>query len=501
MLKPIEIKSFTQIDTIKHSSTPLFDALKLYESENVTSFDVPGHKRGLDPQSELYYYGQSTLRHDVNSMPQLDNYDNPKGVIKEAQHLLADLYLADDAHFLVNGTTEGIQTMIFSVCRPGDKLILPRNVHKSVLNAMALADVTPIYVTPEFDATFGIAHNLSYDQVKRTINKHPDARAVFIMNPTYFGAVSDLAAITELAHMHHMPVLVDDAHGAHFRFSPQLPLSSMEAGADMAATSLHKTGGSFTQSSALLVQGDLVDKRKVKSVINMLTSTSASYLLMSSLDIARKNLALNGYQRFEQLMPAVQAFKRAVNDIPGFHMLDGFVFKELYQQQLDESKLTIYIDTTIELSGFEVYKLLRSDYNIQMELAEPNLIMGIVSIADNEDVLNRLLHALQSISRRYHQSDGAVHSPVLKQLNIPEQAIGLREVLYADKRPVNIEQAVGEICAESLMIYPPGIPIVMAGERITQEIIDYWQFINNQPILKIGTENSNQVYIVEKRGK
>ncbi len=177
------------------------------------------------------------------------------------------------------------------------------------------------------------------------------------------------------------------------------------------------------------------------------------------------------------------------------------MFKELYQQQLDESKLTIYIDTTIELSGFEVYKLLRSDYNIQMELAEPNLIMGIVSIADNEDVLNRLLHALQSISRRYHQSDGAVHSPVLKQLNIPEQAIGLREVLYADKRPVNIEQAVGEICAESLMIYPPGIPIVMAGERITQEIIDYWQFINNQPILKIGTENSNQVYIVEKRGK
>ncbi|KAA1037730.1 aminotransferase class I/II-fold pyridoxal phosphate-dependent enzyme [Macrococcus equipercicus] len=501
MIKRSEIKPLTAIDSTKHHATPLFDALKLYEAQNVTSFDVPGHKRGLDEQSELYYYGRSTLRHDVNSMPQLDNYDNPKGVIKEAQNLLADLYLADEAHFLVNGTTEGIQTMILAVCRPGDKLILPRNVHKSVLNAMALADVTPVYVSPEFDVKFGIAHNLSYDNVKAAIDKHPDARAIFIMNPTYFGAVSDLQAITELAHAHGMPVLVDEAHGAHFRFSPHLPISSMEAGADMAATSLHKTGGSFTQSSALLVQGDLVDKRKVKSVINMLTSTSASYLLMSSLDIARKNLALNGPEKFEQLMISLQKFKQAVNDIPGFHMLDGKAFKDLYHQQLDESKLTIYIDSTIELSGFEVYKLLRSDYSIQMELAEPNLIMGIVSIADNEAVLERLLEALQSISRLHHQAEREVHSPVLKQLSIPEQAMGLREVLYADKYPVNIEDAVGEICAESLMIYPPGIPIVMAGERISQDIVDYWQFINNQPIIKIGTENSNQVYIIEKRGK
>ncbi|WP_165981071.1 aminotransferase class I/II-fold pyridoxal phosphate-dependent enzyme [Macrococcus lamae] len=501
MIKPLDIKSFTAIDTDKHRFTPLFDALKLYESQKVTSFDVPGHKRGLDEQSELYYYGSSVLRHDVNSMPQLDNYDNPKGVIKEAQALLADLYLADEAHFLVNGTTEGIQTMIFSICKPGDKLILPRNVHKSVLNAMALADVTPIYVSPEFDIKFGIAHNLSYDHVKAAIDNHPDARAIFIMNPTYFGAVSDLKAITELAHQHDMPVLVDEAHGAHFRFSPHLPISSMEAGADMAATSLHKTGGSFTQSSALLVRGDLIDKRKVKSVINMLTSTSASYLLMSSLDIARKNLALNGPRKFEQLMPVIQTFKQAVNAIPGFHMLDGKAFKELYQQQLDESKLTIYIDSTIDLSGFEVYRLLRSDYNIQMELAEPNLIMGIVSIADNEEVLNRLLNALQSISKLHHQADREVHSPVLKQLAIPEQAMSLREVLYADKRAINIEEALGEICAESLMIYPPGIPIVMAGECISQEIVDYWQFINNQPIIKIGTENSNQVYIIEKRGQ
>lgn len=499
MIKPYDLKAFTPVDEVKHQTTPLFDALKVYEAQHVTSFDVPGHKRGLDRQSELYYYGTSTLRHDVNSMPQLDNYDNPKGVIHKAQCLMADLYEADHAHFLTNGTTEGIQAMILSVCKPGDKLILPRNVHKSVLNAMALADVQPIYVSPVFDSTFGIAHNLNVDSVRQVITQHPDARALFIMNPTYFGAVSDLKAIVDLAHQHHMPVLVDEAHGAHFRFSSCLPLSSMEAGADMAATSLHKTGGSFTQSSVLLLQGTLVDAHKVKSVINMLTSTSASYLLMSSLDIARKNLALNGRHKLDELLQAVQTFKSKVSNIPGFAMLDGAAFNSKYHQQLDETKLTIYIDSSISLSGFEIYKLLRSDYNIQMELAEPNVIMGIVSIADNESVLNNLYNALLAISSQYHDSSQPVHTPILKQLAIPEQAMGLRDVFYADQRPVNIEDALGEICAESLMIYPPGIPIVMAGERISQEVIDYWQFINNQPIIKIGTENSNQVYIIDRK--
>lgn len=499
MLKPYELKPLIPIDRTLHNQTPLFDALKLYEEQDVISFDVPGHKRGLDHDTDLHYYSRSTLRHDVNSMPQLDNYDNPKGVIKEAQALMADFYLADQAHFLVNGTTEGIQAMIFSVCKPGDKLILPRNVHKSVLNAMALADVTPIYVLPEFDTEFGIAHNLSVRAVEQTIAAHPDARAVFIMNPTYFGAVSDLKAIVELAHAHDMPVLVDEAHGAHFRCSPELPISSMEAGADLAATSLHKTGGSFTQSSVLLVKGHRVDQHKVKSVINMLTSTSASYLLMSSLDIARKHLALHGQERIQALMPHVHQFKEAVTAIPGFHMLDGHEFNRLYNQDLDETKLTIYVDSTINLSGFEIYKLLRSDYNIQMELAEPNVVMGIVTAADNAYVLEHLRDALMDISRKHHDATREVHAPVLKQLSIPEQAMGLREVLYGEKHPVSIEEALGEICAESLMIYPPGIPILMAGERISQEVIDYWQFINNQPIIKIGTENSNQVYIMNRK--
>lgn len=494
-------KTFSPINTTKQSATPLFSALKVYEHEQVTSFDVPGHKRGLDPDYQLNYYGDRTLRHDINSMPRLDNFDHPTGVIHDAQMLMADLFLADDAHFLLNGTTSGIQAMILSVCKPKDKLILPRNVHKSVLNAMALADVTPVYLIPEFDTTFGIAHNVSVKSVEDAITKHPDARAIFLLNPTYFGAVSDLKAITDLAHNHNMPVLVDEAHGAHLRFSEQLPMSSMEAGADMAATSLHKTGGSFTQTSILLVRGPLIDHHKVKSVVNMLTSTSASYLLMSSLDIARNHLAMNGQARIEQNLELVREFKEKINTVPGFHMIDPAAFNTNYHQQLDETKLTIYIDHALDLSGFEVYRLLRDQYEIQMELAEPNIVMGIVSFMDNEAVLNKLYEALKDISHHHYNDKQEVIPPILKQMDIPEQMMGLRDVFYAEKKSVPLHEALDEICAESLMIYPPGIPILMAGERITQKTIDYWAFINDQPIIKIGAENKNEVFIIDNKGE
>ncbi|MCE4957445.1 aminotransferase class I/II-fold pyridoxal phosphate-dependent enzyme [Macrococcoides caseolyticum] len=500
MINTHQKKSFTPIDVNRQTETPLFTALKVYDEEQVISFDVPGHKRGLDKDYQLNYYGDRTLRHDINSMPRLDNFDHPTGVIAQSQQLMADLFLADDAHFLLNGTTSGIQAMILSVCKPKDKLILPRNVHKSVLNAMALADVTPIYLIPEFDTTFGIAHNVSLKSVENAIAKHPDARAIFLMNPTYFGAVSELQAITTLAHKHNMPVLVDEAHGAHFRFSSELPMSSMEAGADMAATSLHKTGGSFTQTSILLVRGDLIDYHKVKSVINMLTSTSASYLLMSSLDIARQHLALNGQSRIERNLTFIRRFKARINQVPGFHMIDSAVFNTNYHQQLDETKLTIYIDHALDLSGFEVYHLLRNQYDIQMELAEPNIIMGIVSFMDNEEVLNQLYLALLDISKHHYNTDKEVIPPILKQMDIPEQMMGLRDVFYAEKKSVPLHEALDEICAESLMIYPPGIPILMAGERITQKVIDYWSFINDQPIIKIGAENKNEVFIIDNKG-
>ncbi|MCU7557841.1 aminotransferase class I/II-fold pyridoxal phosphate-dependent enzyme [Macrococcus capreoli] len=500
MINTQQKKTFTTINYERQAETPLFDALKVYEHEQVTSFDVPGHKRGLDKSYQLNYYGDRTLRHDINSMPRLDNFDHPTGVIQEAQRLMAELFLADDAHFLLNGTTSGIQAMILSVCKPKDKLILPRNVHKSVLNAMALADVTPIYLVPEFDTTFGIAHNVSLKSVEDAIKQHPDASAIFLMNPTYFGAVSELQAITTLAHQHNMPVLVDEAHGAHFRFSSELPMSSMEAGADMAATSLHKTGGSFTQTSILLVRDTLIDRHKVKSVINMLTSTSASYLLMSSLDIARQHLALNGQSRIEHNLELVRNFKARINQVPGFHMIEPNAFSQQYKQALDETKLTIYIDHALDLSGFEVYHLLRNEYDIQMELAEPNIIMGIVSFMDNETVLNQLLDALIDISRNHFKPNQEVVPPILKQMDIPEQKMGLRDVFYAEKKSVPLSEALDEICAESLMIYPPGIPILMAGERITQKVIDYWSFINDQPIVKIGAENKNEVFIIDNKG-
>ena len=284
-----------------HEILPLIEAMMQYDQRDVVPFDVPGHKHGRGTKELVDFFGEKVMRIDVNSMKCLDNIGNPVGVIKEAQQLMADAYDADHAFFLTNGTSSGVQAMIMSACQAGDKVILPRNAHKSAINALILGGITPVYVQPEMNTRLGIAMGVTVEKIKEAIALHPDAKAVFLINPTYYGAASALKEITELCHKHDMAVLVDEAHGAHLHFHDELPMSAMEAGADMSAVSLHKTGGSLTQSSALLLKGDIIDKDRVKTILNLTTSTSASYLLMASLDGARKILATRGEKMLQIL--------------------------------------------------------------------------------------------------------------------------------------------------------------------------------------------------------
>ena len=275
------------------SRAPLLEALERLKADRVVPFDVPGHKRGKGNPELTEFLGEKCVGIDVNSMKPLDNLCHPTSVIKEAEELAAEAFGAAHAFFMVGGTTSSVQAMILSNVKKGDKIILPRNVHQSVINSLVLCGAVPVYVNPSTNKRLGIALGMSVKDVAKVIEENPTAKAILINNPTYYGICSDLKQITDMAHRHGIKVLVDEAHGTHFYFGKNMPISAMAAGADMAAVSMHKSGGSLTQSSILLCGKDM-NEHYVRQIINLTQTTSGSYLLLSSLDISRRNLALRG---------------------------------------------------------------------------------------------------------------------------------------------------------------------------------------------------------------
>lgn len=337
---------------------PLFEALKKYVEDGVVPFHVPGHKRGKGLNELVDYLGGRVFEIDVNGMEDLDNICNPIGVIKEAEALLADLYGADDSFFLVNGTSQGVQSMILAACGPGHEIILPRNAHKSTVGGMILSGAIPVYVQPEIDHKLGIAMGMSVESVKRAIDKHPHASAVLVINPTYYGMTSDLEKICQMAHDNDMLVLVDEAHGSHLPFGSNLPLSGMKAKADMSAMSLHKTGGSMTQSSALLIRkSEKVVSSSVKSAINLTQTTSASYVLMASIDVARRQLALRGNTMIENAIELADYARDRINKIPGLHAFGKELVGLPGVFAFDPTKLSIHVKK-LGLSGYQMESLL-----------------------------------------------------------------------------------------------------------------------------------------------
>ncbi|MDN5304584.1 MAG: arginine decarboxylase [Fusobacteriaceae bacterium] len=478
-------------ESLNHNVTPLFDALKQFKKDNVIPFDVPGHKAGKGLPEFTDYFGKRIMEVDVNSMKQLDNLANPTSVIKEAEELMADAYNADHAFFLINGTTSGVQAMIMSSCNPGDKIILPRNAHKSAVNALILCSAVPIYVQADIRNDLGIVMGVSHKEVEKAIKENPDAKAVFLLNPNYYGAVSELKEIIKIAHEHNMAVLVDEAHGAHLNFHPDFPANATTLGADMAATSLHKTGGSLTQSSVLLLNEGRISKNKVKKILNLTQSTSASYLLMSSLDVARKNLVLNGKERFDKILKHVRYIRNELNKIDGIYAFGKEIIDSNGIADFDESKLGINV-AKLGLSGFEVYDILRDDYSIQMELADAYNVLAIISIGDTEENLNKLLEAFKDISKRFKGTKHIIEHPVLEN---PEVVLSPREAFYADKENIELDNCVNRISGESIMVYPPGIPIITPGERITQNMINYIKFLKTQDTVFNGAEDPDINYI------
>lgn len=479
-----------------HSKTPYFSKLKAYAEGPYISHDVPGHKRGQLDNDLIRFVGKDVFRLDANAPRGLDNLNSPAGVIKEASDLMADAFLADKAYFLTGGTTMGILSMIMSVCRAKEKIILPRNVHKSAINALILSGAVPIFVKPQIDSELGIANHVSLADVTEAIMENPDAKAVLIINPTYFGVVSDLKAITEVAHANDMIVMVDEAHGSHFPFSERLPLGSMAAGADMASCSLHKTVGSLTQSSILIAQGIRIDYVRLRSTINMIQSTSPSGLLLSSLDVARKTIVLEGPEKLSALIDLAAKTRARINAIDGLESPSFDHFRPLGAFGFDETKIIIKV-SGLGVSGFEVYETLFDTYKIQVELAETHIILCVLSAGTSSADLDALVVAFEEISRHYRALSLPPFAPKFAY-TYPEYFTRPREAYHAPKKTVPLDDAAGEIAAESVMIYPPGIPIVIPGEVISNDIIDDLAYYKEKGSVILSDTEQGMIRIVDK---
>ncbi len=469
---------------VRQTQAPLYEALEKFRKKRIVPFDVPGHKRGRGNPELVELLGEKCVGLDVNSMKPLDDLCHPSSVIREAEALAAEAFGAANSFFMVGGTTSSVQSMILSVCKEGDKIILPRNVHKSVINALILCGAVPVYVNPETDKNLGISLGMEPKKVEQAILDNPDAVAVFVNNPTYYGICSDIKKIVSLAHSHGMKVLADEAHGTHFSFNDELPVSAMSAGADMSAVSMHKSGGSLTQSSILLLN-DTVNSDHVRQIINLTQTTSASYLLMSSLDISRRNLALNGKTFFSKVMSLANYARSEINGIGDYYAYGKELINGTSVYDFDVTKLAVYT-RDLGLAGIEVYDILRDEYDIQIEFGDISNILAYISIGDRPQDIERLVGALDDMKRLYKRDKSGMLSA---EYISPKVAVPPRKAFYSDKISLPLKESEGKICTEFVMCYPPGIPILAPGELITKDIIEYIEYAKAKGCSMQGTED------------
>ena len=477
-------KGETGLSMLSQERAPIYEALEQFRRMRVVPFDVPGHKRGRGNPELAELLGERCVTMDVNSMKPLDNLCHPVSVIRDAEELAAEAFRAAHAFLMVGGTTSAVQSMVLSVAKRGEKIILPRNVHRSVMGAMVLCGAIPVYVNPECDERLGIPLGMSVSAVEKAIRENPDAKAVLVNNPTYYGICSDLRSIVKLAHAHGMYCLADEAHGTHFYFGENMPVSAMAAGADMAAVSMHKSGGSLTQSS-LLLAGPAMQEGHVRQIINLTQTTSASYLLLSSLDISRRNLALRGREDFRRVMRLAEYARSEINGIGGYYAYSRELCNGDSVFDFDVTKLSVNT-LDIGLAGIEVYDLLRDEYNIQIEFGDLGNILAYLSVGDRLQDVERLVSALSEVRRRFSRSKAGL---MAQEYIDPQVVVSPQDAFYAANESLPLRETEGRVCSEFVMCYPPGIPILAPGERITSQILDYIEYAKEKGCSMTGPEN------------
>lgn len=458
------------------AKTPLLDAIGHYVNYPHAAFYTPGHKggSGISPAlTELV--GTAVFKADLTELSGLDTLFAPEDSIREAQELAAAAFGAERTWFLVNGSTAGVMAAILATCGSGDKIIMPRNVHQSAIAGLILSGAIPIFVNPEYDAKLDIAHSITAEAVATALDRHPDAKAVMVVYPTYYGVCGDLKAIAHLAHQHHKPLLVDEAHGPHFHFHPDLPPSALSCGADLTVQSTHKVLSALTQASMLHVRGNRIDRDRVSKALQLVQSTSPSYLLLASLDAARQQMALYGEELMSRTLELAADARFRIGKIPGLNVLEydpnsGSI-------ALDPTRLTVTV-SDLSLSGFAADEIL-SEYGILAELPTMQNLTFIVTLGNKQADIDRLVEAFTIVANKYSKKVSPDRT-TLKEFNLIAMhdynempLISPREAFFSSTETLPIEQTSNRVSAELVCPYPPGIPILMPGELVTNAVLEY----------------------------
>lgn len=488
---------------LNQNQTPLLDALKANAARPHAPFYTPGHKQGegiSQPLADLF--GKAVFRADLTELADLDNLFAPQGVIQEAQQLAAEAFGALQTWFLVNGSTCGIEAAILATCGTGDKIILPRNVHSSAIAGLILSGAIPIFLNPEYNPGLDIAHSITPNAVQSALQQHPDAKAVLTVYPTYYGVCGDLSAIANITHQYNIPLLVDEAHGAHFAFHPELPTPALAAGADLTVQSIHKVLAAMTQASMLHIQGDRIDCDRISKALQLLQSTSPSYLLLASLDAARQQMALHGKMLMSRTLQLADQARTKISQIPGLSVLE--IPSPPYQGEdsavrrfpplrrlsvglgqssgfmaLDKTRLTVTV-SGLGLTGFEADEILDEKFAVTAEFASLQHLTFIISLGNTLADIEQLVQGFTTLAKEYRRSNLTLKSQtwenIVSTVSHPLH-FSPREAFFAVSETLPLAETSDRICAEIVCPYPPGIPVLMPGEVITKLVLDYLQQI------------------------
>jgi arginine/lysine/ornithine decarboxylase len=457
-------------------STPLLDFLLDNLEQATIPFYTPGHKRGRGTSKRISnLLGHQVFQYDLPDLPGLSLFEG-EGAIADAQKLAAEAFGADRTWFLVNGSTCGVMAAMMATCNPGDKIILPRNIHKSAIAGLILSGAHPVFVMPEYDPLLDLSHSVTPDAIGQALAQHPDAKAVMVVYPTYHGVCGDIESIARCVHQHDIPLLVDEAHGAHFAFHRDLPKPALVAEADLVVQSTHKLLSAMTQASMLHLQGSRVDSTRVNKALQLLQSTSPSNLLLASLDAARQQMATQGEMLMERTIKLAQTARSRIEQIsdlsvlkpeqaitPGFHALDS-------------TRLTVTV-SGLGIDGFTTDEIFDQKLGITAELPTLQHLTFIVTLGNTEEDIERLVEAFEQLSKEFRKEE-KIHKISNSQSPIPNRQspyLSPRDAFFSPTETVSIEDAIDRISAETICPYPPGIPILLPGEKITADAIAFLQ--------------------------
>lgn len=469
-------------------STPIYSALQQYAIKDYLRLHMPGHIGKGIKQEELC----RLAAFDLTEIPGLDDLHLPTGVIKESQELMAQAFGAAKSYFLVNGATSGIHVLFLALNKEGEKVLLPRNAHRSFYGGLVLSGAVPVYLPVQVETDLGLALAVTAEDVKRLIRLNPDVNNVFISSPSYYGTGCDIAAIAAITSSYNKLLLVDEAHGAHFAFSPLYPKTALESGADGAVNGLHKTLPVFNQGACLHLSARLAGDLRIAKTLSLLTTTSPSYPILASIELARKLMEENGKSLLEESYQLSREYRQKINAIAGLSCCEQELQAVNGVMGLDPLKILVSVRGSA-LNGYQFGALLRERYGVQVELEDHNIILSMFSMFHERNDWEKFYHALQAIAATY---PGRARTwPQVELPTLPPMLLTPRQAFISSSLKVPIKEALNRVAAEMIAVYPPGVPCLLPGELINQEMLDYITYLGKNGARIQGPEDPSLQYI------